>query len=120
MADHNELGKKGEELAAEFLIHHGFKIRDRNWKYVSEELDIVAEKEGKLVVVEVKARSQALPENPYSLVPLKKQKFLIRATDAYIKAKRLSMEGRFDLLFVIFNADAYQITHIEDAFFASV
>lgn len=64
MADHNELGEKGEELARLHLIDNGYKIRETKWRTGSLELDIIAEKDDTLVIVEVKTRSGAFADNP--------------------------------------------------------
>ena len=56
MAKHNELGKEGENAAAEYLMSKGYSIRHRNWHSGKRELDIVAQKDGELIVVEVKTR----------------------------------------------------------------
>ena len=58
MAAHNELGKEGELLAANHLQSEGYVIRHRNWRCGHKELDIVAEKDGTLVFVEVKTRNR--------------------------------------------------------------
>ena len=120
MAEHNELGKLGEEMAAGYLVNKGFKILDLNWRFKKEELDIVAEKNRELVFVEVKTRTHDLFETPASTVNLKKQKFLISAADAYIKSKGLTQEGRFDIVFIVHNDSFTKIDHIEHAFFPSV
>ena len=44
MAKHNELGKEGENAAAEYLMSKGYSIRHRNWHSGKRELDIVAQK----------------------------------------------------------------------------
>ena len=54
MAEHNELGKAGENAAVAYLEEHGYLIRHRNWRKGHFELDIVAAKENELVIVEVK------------------------------------------------------------------
>lgn len=56
MAEHNELGKWGEDEAARFLQRKGFSILERDWRVGKRDLDIIALKEdGKLLVfVEVK------------------------------------------------------------------
>lgn len=58
MAEHNELGKWGEDEAARFLQRKGFTILERDWRVGKRDLDIIALKEdGKLLVfVEVKTR----------------------------------------------------------------
>ena len=53
MAEHNELGKLGEELAVEFLRKEGYEILETNWTFQKAEIDIIAQKENTLAVVEV-------------------------------------------------------------------
>ena len=56
MAIHNILGKAGEDAAAKYLEQNGYTIRDRNWRKNHLELDIVADKDKELIIVEVKTR----------------------------------------------------------------
>ena len=57
MARHNIFGKQGEDVAADYLIKNGYIIRERNWRLDKLEVDIVAEKDRCIVMVEVKTRS---------------------------------------------------------------
>ena len=50
MAAHNEFGIEGEDKAANYLIREGYTVVDRNWKSGRKELDIVAEKDGMLLI----------------------------------------------------------------------
>jgi putative endonuclease len=52
------LGKSGEEAAAMFLVKHGFSIINRNYRHKFGEVDIIAEKSGKLHFIEVKSVSR--------------------------------------------------------------
>lgn len=54
MAAHNTLGKTGEDAAVAYLERNGYTINHRNWRKNRLELDIVAVKDGLLIVVEVK------------------------------------------------------------------
>lgn len=54
MAEHNLLGKAGEDAAVDYLERHDYVIRHRNWRKGHFELDIVAAKNGELIIVEVK------------------------------------------------------------------
>ena len=45
MAQHNELGKKGEQLAVDFLLNNGYDIVERNYRFDKAEVDIIAQKE---------------------------------------------------------------------------
>ena len=67
MAIHNELGKKGEQLAVDFLQKKGYTILDRNWRFKKAEVDIIAQKEQILAIVEVKTRSSNYFGNPQDL-----------------------------------------------------
>ena len=53
MAAHNTLGKTGEDAAVAYLERNGYTINHRNWRKTRLELDIVAVKDGLLIVVEV-------------------------------------------------------------------
>ena len=120
MAQHNELGKKGEEIAVAHLAKNGFKIRDVNWRFRKEEIDIVAEKDGFIIFVEVKTRTSEYFETPASTVTMKKQKSVINAADEYIKSKELNNESRFDVIFIIHNSKYTKIEHLESAFYPTV
>ncbi|RLC55340.1 MAG: endonuclease, partial [Candidatus Cloacimonadota bacterium] len=54
MAQHNELGKEGEQIAVDFLIQKGYEIKERNWRFKKAEIDIIAQLENVLIAVEVK------------------------------------------------------------------
>jgi len=120
MAAHNETGRKGEEAAREMLIRKGYKIRHTNWKIERLELDIVAEKENTLVVVEVKTRDRVDFGNPWDAVTNEKIRKIIRATHHYIMIFNINMDVRFDVVSVLKQGEAYIPEHIEDAFYPPV
>ena len=117
MAQHNELGKKGEELAVDFLVKNGYTIRDKNWRYLKAEVDIIAEKDGILAVVEVKTRSSIDFGNPQDFVNPKKIKLLVAAIDEYVVSKDLDIEVRFDIIAIVNQNNKFIIEHLEDAFY---
>lgn len=120
MAEHNLVGKKGEEIANKFLVNNGFKIRHINWRFRKNEIDIIAEKNNLLVVVEVKTRTSEYFESPKEAVTINKQKFIIKATEAYIEEFNIDFETRFDIIGVSLLSNETIIEHIEDAFQASL
>lgn len=117
MAQHNLLGKSGEELASEYLIGQGYIIRDINWQSGKYELDIVAYKDEMLVIVEVKTRRDSEYANPEDAVDRKKIRNIVWATEAYISMHQLDMDVRFDIISIIGQEPPFEIEHIEDAFF---
>ena len=56
MAEHNDLGKLGEELAVDFFKKNGYEILETNWTFQKAEVDIIALKNNVLAVIEVKTR----------------------------------------------------------------
>lgn len=117
MADHNELGKAGEDMAAAELIKKGYKILARNWKYLKEELDIIARIGNDIVFVEVKTRTGLIEEDPGLLVSKKKQKHIVEAADAWLKENEINEEARFDLIVIQAGNKETSLQHIEHAFY---
>lgn len=116
MALHNETGRHGEELAVRYLLDHGYCIRDRNWVCGKFELDIVAEKDGELVFVEVKLRSSDACGDPFGAVDRRKRGRILFSADAYIRTKETELPARFDIISIVKEADRFRVEHIEDAF----
>jgi len=116
MADHNELGKKGEQLAIAFLLKNEYKILEKNYRFQKAEVDIIAQKKDVLAVVEVKTRSTTYFGNPQDFVNPKKIKLLLSAIDNYVVEKDLDVEVRFDIIAIIHQKKETKIEHLEDAF----
>jgi putative endonuclease len=117
MAEHNELGKKGEELAIDFLRKKGYTIRDKNYRYLKAEVDVIAQKEDVLVAVEVKTRSSRDFGLPQDFVTQKKIKLLVLAIDHYVVSKDLDVNVRFDIIAIVHQNNKFEIEHIENAFY---
>ncbi len=117
MAQHNELGKRGEQLARNFLEKTGYKILSTNWRHQKDELDIVAIDGEQLVIVEVKTRSTDYFGDPSEAVGPAKEQFMIRAAEAYLETKHLDIEVRYDIISVILTGGNHRINHIIDAFY---
>lgn len=117
MAAHNCLGQVGEKLAADYLADRGYTIRHRNWRAGRNELDIVAEKDGALVVAEVKTRRSDAFGEPYEAVDERKMRSMVTATDAYLRQFELDLNVRFDIIAIIGSEKEHRIEHIENAFY---
>jgi len=116
MADHNDLGEYGEERARDFLIENGYRIRETKWRAGSLEIDIIAEKNNTLVIVEVKTRSGAFADNPEQYIDNRKIKNIVNAAERYIMRYDWNGDTRFDVIAVVVNGQKVEIDHIEDAF----
>ena len=116
MAEHNDFGKLGEEIAANYLEGKGYEIVERNWRNTHKEIDIIAKDGETLVMVEVKTRQTDEYGNPDIAVTKKKQRLLIAAANAYLFKNQLDVETRFDIISIIFKDGEPVIEHIEDAF----
>lgn len=116
MASHNELGKEGENAAVEYLLEKEYEIRHRNWHSGHRDLDIVAQKDGELVIVEVKTRSDACFGQPEDAVDRRKIRSIVASTDAYVRKFAIDLPVRFDIITVVGNRPPFHIEHIEDAF----
>ncbi len=120
MAEHNELGKEGEELAKKHLLEKGYKIEASNWRFGKDEIDIIAKDDEYLVFVEVKTRKTNYFGNPETFVTKTKQKFMIRAAQVYITQREIDYEARFDIIAVLYGQNKVHIHHIEDAFYPTL
>lgn len=116
MAAHNELGKEGEEMAVALLQKKGYRILTRNFRYLKAEVDIIAQKEDVLAVVEVKTRSTPEFGLPQEFLKKKQINSLVKAVDFYVNEKQLDVEVRFDIIAIIKNKAGTKIEHLEDAF----
>jgi len=116
MAQHNELGKKGEQLAVDFLQKKGYKILERNYRYQKAEIDIIARLNGTLCAVEVKTRSTPDFGNPQDFVKPKQIQQLVKAIDFYVIENDLDVEVRFDIVAIIKNKLGTKIEFFENAF----
>ena len=117
MAEHNDLGKEGEDAACAYLESKGYIIRDRNWRWRKLELDIIALHQDYLVVVEVKTRRNTNFGSPESAVNNAKIRHIIHATDTYLKKYSIDLPVRFDVISVTGTTPPFHIEHIEEAFF---
>lgn len=119
MAQHNQLGKWGEEFAVNFLLNKGYDILERDWRIGHRDIDIIARApEGNIIVfVEVKTRTSDVVTDPRDAVDLRKIRNIGFAANAYVKQHNVVDLLRFDIISIVGNNDANaDIAHIEDAF----
>ena len=118
MANHNDIGKWGEDSAEEYLNQQGYRILERNWRHQKSEVDIIAMEKDVLIIVEVKSRTSEYFGTPEESVNAKKMKFLTYAAGAYMEKINHEWEVRFDIISVLFRENQEpELTHFKDAFF---
>lgn len=97
MAKHNDTGKKGEEIAAQFLVGKGFRILARNKLYGKKEVDLLVEKDTVVRVVEVKTVEKGASVSPEDNLTDEKRKnleYVLRLLegDEAFRGKRLQLD----------------------------
>lgn len=120
MADHNELGVKGEELAFNYLVKKGYKILSKNYRFKRNEIDIIAEIDKTLIIVEVKTRGSRFLAGPEETVTKSKQKKIIKVANEYIQEHEVDLDTRFDIISIILNEKETSIEHLIDAFYPTL
>ncbi len=95
-------GRYGEWLGRKFLKSKGFLIKSTNWRSPKDrrlEIDVVCLKEGVLVFVEIRARSELALVNGFHSINIRKRKSLARAFKSYLSETKPSPEHyRFDVI----------------------
>jgi putative endonuclease len=117
MFRHHETGKEGELLARKFLEKEGYEIITTNWRYGRLELDIIAEKQGVLHIVEVKTLSSTSAGFPEEQVTHKKMDHLTRAADAFLHQYGKSVQLQFDIVSVVLKEGDATYLHIQDIYY---
>lgn len=116
MADHNELGKVGEEKAVAYLKNNQYKILHTNWRSGKEEIDIIAEHENHIAIVEVKTRTSEEFGSPEEFISKRKQQHLIKAANAFSEQFEIQKDIYFDVIAIVLQPK-FSLQHIKEAFY---
>ena len=118
MAQHNLLGKLGEQAARDYLIARGLTIREQNWRMNRLEIDIIAHdpKSNVLHIVEVKTRSSNEHYDPMKAITRAKRRHMVASANGYLKYYQLKCGIVYDVMIVIGQPGAFQIQYIPRAF----
>ncbi len=117
-----QLGKKGEDVALEYLLQRGMKLLARNWRSGHKELDLVMEDGETIRFVEVKAREYPAAAEPFENVTVQKRQRVISAAKGFLAQERASgklqggKEVAFDVVSILFNGELFDIKYIREAF----
>ena len=117
MANHIDLGAKGEELAVKHLKKLRYKVLERNFRCNLGEIDIIALQKKTLVFVEVKTRSSQEFGSPQESITPKKKQQLTRVALFYLQKNSLfDRDARFDVVAVELNSGKPRVDLIRNAF----
>ncbi|MDF1498903.1 MAG: YraN family protein [Anaerolineales bacterium] len=111
------LGSWGEEQAVRFLLRNGYRVIERNFRVWEGEIDVITERDGRIVFVEVKTRSSDLFGSPEESLSSRKQIRLYRAGCRYLELKSLlDKPFQFDLIAIECTPSRQieRFTHYED------
>lgn len=108
------LGRRGEQLAADYLQQAGFRVLERNYRCADGEVDIVAADHRTLVACEVKTRSSLRYGTPIEAVDARKLRRLRRLAVRWAATHGVIFDGlRVDVVGVLKSADGqFTIEHV--------
>jgi putative endonuclease len=110
-------GQAGEDLACAFLTDRGYRIRARNFRCRAGELDVVAERAGVTVFVEVKERSGSSHGHGFEHVTWTKRRRVLQAARLYAAQQGLLESPlRFDVVSIDWKDGRPHVRHDEGAF----
>ncbi|ACO04655.1 MAG TPA: YraN family protein [Persephonella sp.] len=106
-------GKEGEDKAVEYLRNSGYRILERNFRSRFGEIDIIAEDNGTIVIVEVRSKGSTGYGYPEESIDHKKVRKIIKTAQFYLLKRDIKgKQVRFDIISIVNN----NIFHIKNAF----
>lgn len=111
-----DTGNFGENLACNYLIKKGFTILEQNWRYKHLEIDIIACKENRLHIIEVKTRTKNLFGYPEQFIKKHKLQLLKNATAMYQLQNPWFKQIQFNVIAITLS-NPIELLFLEDVFF---
>ena len=97
------LGRWGENIAANYLKNQGYTILAQSKHIGHAEVDVFAQKDDELVLVEVKTRSSSAHGQPEEAVDERKLLHLIEAAQRYVIEEESDLPWRIDVIAITGN-----------------
>ena len=109
----SQTGSVGEDIAAIFVQRKGFSIIEKNYRKPWGEIDIVAERDGTVHFIEVKAVSRSIIDDgsremdyrPEEMVTISKLRKVARTAALYMESKRDTREYQIDVVGVLLDTE---------------
>ena len=115
--ERKQLGVRGERAALRYLRRTKMRLRTRNWRSRSGEVDLIMQEGDTIVFVEVRSRSSAPAQHPMETIGPRKQKRMVRVAEDYLYRYRLlERPWRIDCVFVSFDERGKpELEHVRNA-----
>lgn len=117
MAIQQEIGDKGEQIAANYLLKLGYQILEKNFRAKRSEIDIICKGGNTIVFVEVKTRSSTKFGHPEEFVDEAKSAKIIEGAESYLMERDWNGAIRFDIVSILMSGSKNEIKHFKDAFY---
>lgn len=115
-----ELGRKGEDVALEYLLQRGMTLLERNWRCGHKELDLIMQEGGFIRFVEVRTREYPSIVEPFESINPVKRRRIISAAQGFMARRGKYLQGDkeavFDVVSILFNGDLFEVKYIREAF----
>ncbi len=113
------VGRRGEDLALEYLENMGYQLEKRNFRQGSGEIDLIVSKQHLLVFVEVKTRSGCRYGLPEQMLSSRQEQKILETAEHYMINHCWGKDIRFDLISILLDKIGYSVrdlTHFQDAY----
>lgn len=115
------LGDFGESIATEYLLSNNYQILEKNWRFKKYEIDIIAQKNNVIHIIEVKTRHFSEYGEPEDFVSKAQQKFIVTAAHEYLMQNNLEVDCEFDIIAIKLQENKqFQLNHLKNAFYPKV
>lgn len=114
MTRNQSIGRWGEQAAADYLCQRGYSITGHNIRTPYGEIDLIAQKDGQVVFVEVKARTSSTFGPPEVAVTPRKQAHMLACAEHYAQQNEID-HWQIDVVAVERVKGKTEITHFENA-----
>ena len=112
----NDLGRKGEELAASLCTERGLSILELNYRTPLGEIDIIAKDRDVLVFIEVKTRAGNVYGAPFEAVTMRKKQKIRAVALSYLKKLKKEVPVRFDVISISLRGKEPFLEYSQDSF----